>query len=204
MRESEGLLHRNKSRCTYKKVRDEFYKIKEKTNKLHKGVVFLVVLFFIASLNIFYATIKKSFFEAAGAVNYSEEISKQEGTAAISEPEKIKHLKTPESVKAIYMSSWVAGTRGMRENLINFIQKTEINAVVIDVKDFSGKVFIKTDGLKVKEFASEETRIPDIKDFIDELHNKNIYVIAKTSVFQDDYLTKKEPHLAIKNKQGGV
>lgn len=182
---------------------NKIYKIKEKTNKLNKGFAVLAVLFFIVSLNIFYATVKKSFHGVFGAINYAKEIP--EPLAEInSEPKKIQHIKTPESVKAIYMSSWVAGTKERREELINFTHNTEINAIIIDVKDFSGNVFIKTDNKLIKEYGSEEIRIPDIKNFIDELHNKNIYTIARISVFQDDYLAKKQPHLSIKNKQGGV
>lgn len=174
-----------------------------KKNKLNKGLTVLVILFFIISLNIFYAIIKNSFYNAQDMLNYTKEISKS-SAKTISEPEKIAHFKTPQSVKAIYMSSWTAGTKEMRENIINFIEKTEINSVVIDIKDFSGKVFIKTKSPLIKQFGSEEKRISDIQDLIKNLHNKNIYVIARISVFQDNYLSKKYPHMAIKNKQGGV
>ena len=48
---------------------------------------------------------------------------------------KIKHIKTPEAVKAIYMSSWVAGTKDWRAELVEFVKKSELNSIVIDVKD---------------------------------------------------------------------
>jgi len=112
------------------------------------------------------------------------------------------HIKTPHAVKGIYMSSWVAGTAEMRENLINLAEKTEINSMVVDVKDYSGKISFKTKNASLNAFGAEENRIPDINNFIKELHNKNIYVIARISVFQDDYLANKIPALAIKNKQG--
>ena len=45
------------------------------------------------------------------------------------------HLLTPNSVRAIYISSWVASTPSVREKLIAMVDETELNAVVVDVKD---------------------------------------------------------------------
>ena len=45
------------------------------------------------------------------------------------------HIETPESVRAIYISSWVAGTSSLRNKLIDFISTSEINLVIIDIKD---------------------------------------------------------------------
>lgn len=115
-----------------------------------------------------------------------------------------KHLKTPESVKAIYMTSWVAGTPSWREKLVKLIDETELNSVIIDVKDYTGRISFSVSDPVLKEIGSEEERIPDIKDFIGELHQKNIYVIARISVFQDPFLVKKRPELAVKRGDGGV
>lgn len=104
----------------------------------------------------------------------------------------VTHVKTPEHVKAIYMSSWVAGTPSVRSRLITLIDETELNAVVIDVKDNTGML-------------SWDGRIKDINDFVEELHKKNIYVIARIASFQDPMFVKRHPELAVKNvKTGGV
>lgn len=50
------------------------------------------------------------------------------------------HVPLPGAVKAIYMTSCVAGTVPFREKLIRLIDETEVNAVVIDIKDFSGTI----------------------------------------------------------------
>src|SRR3989344_3602950 len=44
--------------------------------------------------------------------------------SVIKEPPKPKHIETPEAVKAIYMSSWVAGTPKWRAELVAFIKKS--------------------------------------------------------------------------------
>ncbi len=127
-------------------------------------------------------------------------------TASIDKAEQIppppKHIKTPEAVKAIYMTSWVAGTGYWREDLADLIDKTELNSVVIDVKDYTGRISFEVTDPVLKEMGAQEIRIPDIREFIEYLHEKNIYVIARISVFQDPYLVKQKPEWAVKRGDG--
>jgi hypothetical protein len=102
----------------------------------------------------------------------------------------VTHVTTPEHVKAIYMSSWVAGTPSVRARLIKLINDTELNAVVIDVKDNTGVL-------------SWNGRIDDLDSLIKELHDKNIYVIARVASFQDPAYVKLHPELAVKNGTTG-
>lgn len=114
------------------------------------------------------------------------------------------HMPTPKPVRGIYMTSWVAGDREWREKLVKIIEETELNSVVIDVKDYSGRISFEVSDLTLKEIGAVEKRIPDIQEFIESLHQKNIYVIARISVFEDPYLAKKRPDLAIKRKDGRI
>lgn len=113
------------------------------------------------------------------------------------------HVPTPESVKAIYMTSWVAGTSSLRNHVINLIDTKEFNSIVIDIKDDTGKVSFSLDGFEVARYESAENRIPDIRGLIQMLHEKDIYVIGRISVFQDPYLTKQRPDLAVKRVSDG-
>src|SRR3989344_4300045 len=117
---------------------------------------------------------------------------------------KIKHIKTPEAVKAIYMSSWVAGTKDWRAELVEFVKKSELNSIVIDVKDYSGRVSFDTGSVKIKETGSEEIRSRDMKDFIESLHDAGIYAIARITVFQDPFYAKKHPEIAVQKKNGTI
>jgi len=129
----------------------------------------------------------------------------QEVEAAISGAPKAVHIATPAAVKAIYMSSWVAGTPSFRAKLVKIADDTEVNALVIDIKDYTGKIaFEVSDPLLVKA-GSAENRVPDMREFIQALHSKNIYAIGRIAVFQDPYYTKIHPELAIKRlSDGGV
>ncbi|MEN9560972.1 MAG: hypothetical protein RIQ56_245, partial [Candidatus Parcubacteria bacterium] len=45
----------------------------------------------------------------------------------------IRHVTTPEAVKAIYMSQCVVGTPSFREKLVELVDTTELNSIVIDI-----------------------------------------------------------------------
>ncbi len=123
-------------------------------------------------------------------------------TIEIVEEKLPSYVETPDSVRGIYMTSWVAGTPSLRNKLVSLIDETELNTVVIDIKDYSGKIIFPIDNEKLRQYGSEEIRVADMKDFIEELHSKNIYVIGRVAVFQDAYFVKYRPELAVKNSNG--
>jgi hypothetical protein len=112
------------------------------------------------------------------------------------------YIETPDPVKGIYMTSWVAGTPKLRNPLVKLIDDTEINTVVIDIKDYSGRIVYEINDPQLKSYGSEEIRVSDMRDFIESLHKKGIYVIGRLAVFQDAYFVKMRPDLAVKNKKG--
>ena len=124
------------------------------------------------------------------AVVFSEDVKKKE----------ITHIQTPDAVKAVYMTSFVAGDIKARGRVVSLIEETELNSVVIDIKDYTGRVSFETQSPYIQSLGSSEKRVLDIVDFIDELHKKNIYVIGRISAFQDSFLVKKRPDLAVKRK----
>ena len=107
------------------------------------------------------------------------------------DPRVVTHITTPAHVRAIYMSSWVAGTPSIRSRLVSLIDTTELNAIVIDVKDNTGVI-------------TWDSRMRDMDAFIDELHTKNIYIIARVASFQDPHYVKLHPEEAVHSKKTGT
>lgn len=130
--------------------------------------------------------------------DYQGNIGKREKEVFIA-----SHIDTPEAVKAIYMTSWVAGMPSFREKLVKIADETEINSIVIDIKDYTGRIAFEIDNPLLQEVGAMENRIPDVREFIKQLHGKNIYVIGRISVFQDPYLVGKRPDLAVKRESDG-
>ncbi|MEK7520762.1 MAG: putative glycoside hydrolase, partial [Patescibacteria group bacterium] len=110
-------------------------------------------------------------------------------------------VNPPAKIKAVYATSWVAGTPSMFERLVNIAKTTEINAIVIDVKDYSGYVAYDIKNDAAERYKAKEIRIPKINSLIKRLHDGNIYVIARISVFQDPRLAAARPDLAVKSKK---
>ena len=124
--------------------------------------------------------------------------------AAVNVVKEVTHLKTPVPLKAVYLSSWAAGNDTFRAELFDLVDTTEINAVVIDVKDYSGRISFPVDDPVLIKIGSVEKRIPDIKEFIEKLHARGVYVIGRISSFQDSFLVNIRPELAVRTGSGAI
>jgi hypothetical protein len=108
------------------------------------------------------------------------------------------HIKTPDTVKGVYMSACAAATPSFRNKIVKLIEETELNSVVIDVKDYSGTISFVTDNPLLANKNGGGCISNNMKEFVASLHEKQIYVIARITVFQDPYYTKIHPELAVK------
>ncbi len=113
-------------------------------------------------------------------------------------------LNPPEVVKAIYVTGWSAGSAKKMDYLVKLVEETEINAVVIDIKDYSGYVsyFINLPIIK-ESGALDEPRILKPNTLVKKLHEHQIYVIGRISVFQDSVLAKSHPEWAVRASSTG-
>jgi len=114
------------------------------------------------------------------------------------------HVATPEQVKGIYMSQCVVGTPSFREKLVRLVEETELNAIVIDIRDYTGYISFDTDHPLLKEYVSTQCGASDMREFIAMLHEKDIYVIGRITTFQNPAYTKNHPDQAVQRKGGGV
>lgn len=169
----------------------------QKLIKTNKQKIFWFVCFFIFVMVVF---ILPELFSTHYV--FSEQKSREKNVEEVEEKFTPSYVATPDQVKGIYMTSWVASRNDLRANLVKLIDETEINTVVIDIKDYSGKLTFPIKNPELKKHGSEEIRAKDLVEFIESLHQKNIYVVARIAVFQDQYFVKYRPDLAVKNLAG--
>jgi hypothetical protein len=131
-------------------------------------------------------------------IGESEGISLVE--VSLPKPEKPRERE----VKGIYITAYSAGTPKKLAEIIDLIERTELNAVVIDTKDYSGKVLYDSDVELVDELGLEDNRLGDVSSIIDQLHEHDIYVIARQTVFQDPILATKKPEWSLRSTYGGL
>jgi len=119
-------------------------------------------------------------------------------------PKDFQPKKRPPPVKAkgIIMTGYTAG--GSRfDDLVALIDRTELNAVVIDVKDERGEISWVPRSSQARMAGAGLPKIQDPAKMIRALHRKHIYVIGRIVTFQDPVLSQVRPDLAIRDMQGG-
>ncbi len=182
-------------------------------NVAHKVPVWGWWIFSIAVLGAFIATFFVLMSDARASVFYgygnpNKQVSAVEAAEIpVVPPPPPIHITPPEHVRAIYMSACAVGTPSLRDSMVSFIRKSSapnLNAVVIDVKDYSGGISFETDNPKLAPFVSEKCGARDMKEYIAKLHTYNIYVIARITVFQDPMYTRAHQDEAVQRKGGGV
>ncbi|OGH87097.1 MAG: hypothetical protein A2206_03255, partial [Candidatus Magasanikbacteria bacterium RIFOXYA1_FULL_40_8] len=107
-------------------------------------------------------------------------------------------------IKGVYLTAYSAGSEKKMAEIIDLIDRTELNAVVIDIKDYTGKVLYDSEVELANELGLENNITGDLKELIVSLHEHNIYAIARQTVFQDPILARKKPEWALKNINGGL
>ena len=176
------------------------------------GLTFLAIVLAIFIIVIISFSAFFSLGATKSADNYLADIGGSNSTLApssspaqlsISNNIVVSHQPTPKPLHAVYMSSWVAGNKTAREKLLKRLAGTNINTIVIDVKDSSGKIVVKLNAPALAKYDSFDSHVADITEFVNELHHQGYYVIGHISVFEDNYLTRRRPDLAIQRVDNG-
>lgn len=159
--------------------------------------LFIVFYFFIPAVNS--VTYKTGSTDATNTVA----VLSSSSTVPVVPEIVITHLETPKAVKAIYMTACVASTPSFREKLVRLADTTEVNSIIIDIKDYSGTIAFDAKDTALKDNAGKGCRTTDLQEFVARLHEKGIYAIARITVFQDPYYARLHPELAVLKKSDG-
>ncbi len=112
----------------------------------------------------------------------------------------------PITVKALYLTFWGANLNSKTiKKVLNVVDKTKVNALVIDVKNAHGLTSFKTNFKQANRYgASKQKTIDDIGKFMQLMKEKNIYTIARIVVFKDELQASHNPEYAIKKLNGKI
>lgn len=112
-------------------------------------------------------------------------------------------LLSPQRVNGVYLSFYGIGSKLLRHKALDLIERTALNALVIDIKGDRGMIPYPSRIPLAQEIGAREvTTVRDMPAQLQELKAKGIYLIARIVVFKDDLLAKAKPELAVK-KGGG-
>ena len=115
---------------------------------------------------------------------------------------RIVRVPTPDTLRGLYVNRWAALGRRMNE-LIDVAKRTEVNALVIDVKDDRGFVLYDSRVPLAKEIGADTNSVMShrkLRAILDTMVAHRIYPIARIVVVKDPLLATKKPEWSIKRK----
>ena len=133
-----------------------------------------------------------------------EELREEYGEFFVPLPPIDRPENPPVTAKGLYLTGHSVGhTR--YDDIIELVEDTELNSLVIDMKEDGGNITYDSNIEYVDTVNSEFPHVPisDVKEVLDDLHERDIYPIARVVVFRDPHLAEEQPDLAIQRADGG-
>lgn len=114
----------------------------------------------------------------------------------------------PFEARGLYLSYFALADETLRTNVLHLLETTEANAVVIDIKGDRGYLSYRSAvPLAERIGATARPTVPDIRQFLADLHARGWYVIGRIVTFKDDLLSANGPRagldVAIKDARSG-
>lgn len=111
----------------------------------------------------------------------------------------------PIKVKALYLTFWGASNNSKTlKKILNIIEKTEANAVIVDVKNEYGSTSFYTSFKQANSYGAQKNRTNrNIQKFIKTMKERDIYTIARIVTFKDELQAANNPDYAIKRDDNG-
>src|SRR5262249_22796145 len=110
----------------------------------------------------------------------------------------IRLALNPQVVRGAYLTYYGFNERGIRNRVLDLVARTELNAVVIDVKGDRGWILYRTEvPLAVAAGAQGPATIKDFDSMMAELKARGVYTIARIVTFKDNVLANHRRDLAI-------
>jgi len=110
----------------------------------------------------------------------------------------------PRTIRAAYLTYYGVADARIRDRVLELVGKTELNAVVIDVKGDRGLIPYRTQVAAALDAGAQGPVI--MKDFdglLQSLRERHVYTIARIVTFKDPVLARNRPDLAIIDARTG-
>lgn len=110
----------------------------------------------------------------------------------------------PKAIRAAYLTYYGIAEPSIRNRVLDLVDRTELNAVVIDVKSDRGLIPYRTGVARALDAGAQGPVI--IKDFdgmLRSFRERGIYTIARIVSFKDNVLAHHRPDLAIIDTRTG-
>lgn len=106
-----------------------------------------------------------------------------------------------DGVRGLYFNSGSINNPEVYNKIIGMIEESNLNSVVIDVKDDWGKITVDFD-TDNEDIQYANTKLINAERLIEDLHSRGIYVIGRITTFKDSIITKKHPEWGFMRNDG--
>lgn len=103
----------------------------------------------------------------------------------------------PFEARALYAPGAVFEGVGRLDDLLRLIDRTEANAMVIDVKETGGYLYYQTSLPEAKQSGADRRPIFELEKLLPRLEERGIYTIARMVVMKDNTVGASRPELAV-------
>ena len=111
---------------------------------------------------------------------------------------------TPRAIRALYVNAWAFSSRRLWQ-LVSLADSTEINALVVDVKDDTGCLLYPSAVATAREIGADDcVHLHSIAARMDTLRAHGIYPIARIVVAKDPLLARGKTEWSIRDRRGGL
>jgi LysM repeat protein len=104
--------------------------------------------------------------------------------------------------RAVYVSYFAAGHQDTRNNILQLLNSSELNAIVIDAKSDLGRLTFPTQNTLANEIGAGKDGLEGFEQFMAGVNEQASYTIARIVVFKDNLLARAHPELAVKTETG--
>ncbi|NBD26039.1 putative glycoside hydrolase [Paenibacillus glycinis] len=117
----------------------------------------------------------------------------------------VKHDPQPDApkVKGVYVTAYSAGGARL-DSLLKLLDDTELNSMVIDVKDDNGYITYPSTNPELLRYGKPQKFIRDLPALMAKLDKHKVYPIGRIVVFKDTVLAKSHPELSFRRKDGSI
>lgn len=109
----------------------------------------------------------------------------------------------PFQAKGVYVTSYVAAHEDLMASIFALLDRTELNTIVVDMKNDEGAVAYDSKVPLVQEAGAEQSDPVDLNKLIATARQHGVYTIARIVVFHDPVLAKARPDWTAKSKRTG-
>jgi hypothetical protein len=109
----------------------------------------------------------------------------------------------PVEIRGVHVTGALASIPGKLAEY-EALTKVGLNTIELDVKDEGGEIAFNPAGVALARKAGAVRDYYDPRKVAREMHRKGIYLIGRVVVFQDPYLARARPDMAIRRPDGSI